>query len=268
MVLPLTIDFLRVLTYSIIFFGFIWWVAKEFDNWSIVDAFWAYFFGAMCMQHLVTHPFELNNSTNILLVLVLVWSVRLGTHLALRIFKDLRHEDGRYIKMRQEWAKDLNWKMFQFYMLQALAFSILCTPIISSILHEDKSLHWIHWVGIVVTVLALVGEAVADLQLKNFKAASAKGAVCDTGLWAWTRHPNYFFEWLIWVGFALLSYNNSFYAIPGILCAGFMYYLLTRVSGVSMTEKQLTTSKGESYKIYQSAVPAFWPKKPKRKIKA
>lgn len=266
MTLRFLIDFLPVLTYSIIFFSIIWWIAKELDNWSIVDAFWAYFFGALSIQYLLNHTFVFNSSTTILLLLVTVWSLRLGTHLALRIFKDLRHEDGRYLKMRKEWAKELNFKMFQFYMLQALVLSILYTPFISSILHTDKTLRGVHWVGIVITLLALIGESVADYQLKKFKTKSPRGAVCDTGLWAWTRHPNYFFEWLVWVGFALLSYNDDLYAIPGILCAGFMYYLLTKVSGVSMTEKQLSDSKGEKYKIYQSAVPAFWPKKPKRKI--
>lgn len=264
MFIPFLLEFLRLLCYSIVFFSFIWWVAKEIDNWSIVDAFWAYFFGILGIHHLLTHSFHLNNSSVILTLLVIIWSLRLGTHLALRIFGNLHHEDGRYVKMRQQWAKDLNYQMFQFYMIQALVLSVLCTPFISSYLYTDKSLLPIHWLGIAVTVIGLVGEFVADRQLKIFKATAVEGAVCNTGLWAWTRHPNYFFEWIVWVGFALLSYNNDYYAIPGIFCAGFMYYLLTRVSGVSMTEKHLSASKGSHYKIYQSTVPAFWPKKPKR----
>ena len=260
------VEFLRVLGYSIVFFAVIWWVAKELDNWSIVDAFWAYFFGILGIQHLYVHSFSLDNSSIVLTLLVIAWSFRLGTHLAVRISRNLRHEDGRYVKMRQQWGEDLNFKMFKFYMLQALVLGILWTPFISSYLHSDKSLLPIHWVGIAVTIIGLLGEFMADRQLKSFKANSAAGAVCDTGLWAWTRHPNYFFEWLVWVGFALVSYNHDYYAIPGIICAGFMYYLLTRVSGVSMTEEHLSSSKGERYKIYQSTVPAFWPKKPKHKI--
>lgn len=266
MFLHLVIEFLRLLCYSFIFFAIIWWVAKELDNWSIVDAFWAYFFSILCIQHLATHSFNLNNSTTILIILVLAWSLRLGTHLAVRIFKDLSHEDGRYVKMRQQWGRKLLFEMFQFYMLQALALTILCTPFISSIIHEDKSILPIHRVGIATAILGLLGEFVADRQLKNFKANSSRNEVCNVGLWAWTRHPNYFFEWLIWVGFALLSYNNDFYAIPGVICAGIMYYLLTRVSGVSMTEAHLLASRGESYRIYQATVPSFWPRKPRRKI--
>lgn len=268
MVFQLVIEFLRLLCYSFIFFAVIWWIAKELDNWSIVDAFWAYFFSILCVHYLIRHPFRWNDSTIILILLVLLWSFRLGTHLAKRIFKDIRHEDGRYVKMRQQWADALYSKMFQFYMMQGLVLTFLCTPFISSILYSEKSLLPIHWVGIVVSLVGLVGEFVADRQLKNFKLNSAKGEVCDTGLWAWSRHPNYFCEWLVWVGFALLSYNDDFYAIPGIICAVFMYYLLTRVTGVSLTEKHLGDSKGSSYKIYQSAVPAFWPKKPRRKIRA
>ena len=130
MIFDLVIESLRLLCYSFIFFAVIWWVAKELDNWSIVDAFWAYFFSILCVHYLIRHPFNWNDSTIILITFVLLWSFRLGTHLAKRIFKDIRHEDGRYIKMRKEWAGRLYSEMFRFYMIQGVALTFLCTPFI------------------------------------------------------------------------------------------------------------------------------------------
>jgi steroid 5-alpha reductase family enzyme len=120
-----------------------------------------------------------------------------------------------------------------------------------------------HWAGLFIFALGMLGEGLADAQLAAFKRhPDNRGKVCATGLWAWTRHPNYFFEWLIWVGFALLAFNQSYWGIPGFACAGVMYYLLTRVTGIPLTEAQLLASKGPAYADYQSRVPAFWPRKP------
>ena len=106
--------------------------------------------------------------------------------------------------------------------------------------------------------------AAADLQLARFKQDPARrGQVCAQGLWGWTRHPNYFGEWLIWVGFALLSWTPLLQGIPGLLCAGGMYYLLNHVTGIPLTEQQLLTSKGAAYAEYQTRVPAFWPRPPR-----
>ena len=233
------------------------------NNWSIVDIFWSYGFAIICIKYLISYYEKIVGPTLILIILTLLWSIRLGTHLARRIFSNIHHEDGRYVKLRKQWSKDLNLKMFQFYMLQALILAFLLTPIASSLLHKQKTLNVVHYIGLGLTLTAFIGELIADHQLNNFKKNVSKNKVCDIGLWAWTRHPNYFFEWLIWVGFALLSYNTEYYAIPGVICAGLMFYLLTRVSGIPMTEEHLLSSKGAAYKKYQTEVPAFWPRKPK-----
>ena len=261
--MELLLEFLHLLTFTIIFFIFIWWAALQINNWSIVDIFWSYGFSIICVKYLFSYYERIVGPSFILIILTILWSVRLGTHLAKRIFGNIEHEDGRYVKLRKAWSRDLNWKMFQFYMLQALILAILLTPIASSILHEQKSLSLIHYIGLALTVVAFIGEFISDQQLRNFKKVAPRNDVCRVGLWAWTRHPNYFFEWLIWVGFALLSYNTDYFAIPGILCAGLMFYLLTKVSGIPMTEEHLLLSKGEAYKKYQMEVSSFWPRKPK-----
>ena len=120
-----------------------------------------------------------------------------------------------------------------------------------------------HWAGLFTFALGMLGEGLADAQLAAFKRQpDNRGKVCATGLWAWTRHPNYFCEWLIWIGFALLAFNQSYWGIPGFACASVMYHLLTQVTGIPLTEAQLLASKGSAYADYQSRVPAFWPRKP------
>lgn len=257
-------EFLHVLTLAVIYMVFIWCLAKEINNWSVVDVFWAYGFALFCIKHLIFHYSQLSGANLILIGLTIAWSIRLGTHLAKRIFGDLSHEDGRYVHFREIWKNDLNYKMFEFYMIQALALALLCLPVISSFLHTDKDISVVQWVGAGLTVLGFLGEFIADSQLRRFKKTSTSRNVCDVGLWAWSRHPNYFCEWLIWVGFALLSYNPTYYGIPGFICAGIMFYLLTRVSGIPLTEEHLLRSRGEAYRDYQARVPAFWPKIPKK----
>jgi steroid 5-alpha reductase family enzyme len=207
MYLNLILEFLPTLTYCIVYFFVIWWIAKQLNNWSVVDIFWAYGFSLIGAKYLIINYKTITGPSLILIILTILWSLRLGTHLAKRIFKDFSHEDGRYLKLRKNWGKNVEWKMFQFYMLQALILALLLIPIISSVLHEQKTLSLIHYIGLIITVFAFVGETIADQQLRGFKKIAAKNEVCNVGLWAWTRHPNYFFEWLIWVGFALLSYK-------------------------------------------------------------
>jgi len=122
----------------------------------------------------------------------------------------------------------------------------------------------VHVAGLALFLAGLAFEATGDSQLARFKADPAnRGKVCDVGLWAWTRHPNYFGEFLIWLGFALLSFTPNLLGIPGLLCAGVILYLVTNVTGIPLTEQQLLTSKGDAYRDYQRRVSAFWPRPPR-----
>lgn len=273
---PLLVEFfvetLRVFLLTVILFSVTWYVGRAINNWSIIDSVWSYAFALCAGVFLITYWPEITPPTITLLFCVAVWSLRLGTHLAQRTLQELEREDVRYQKMRDDWGEETSFRMFRFYVFQAMALTFLCTPMVASVIearflpeetHHNMGI--LHWAGLALVLFALLFEALADRQLKLFKAnPSNHGRVCDQGLWAWTRHPNYFGEWVIWVGFALLSYNSTFYAIPGVICAGTMYYLLTRVTGIPMTEERLIASRGQSYRDYQNRVSAFWPKPPKK----
>jgi steroid 5-alpha reductase family enzyme len=115
---------------------------------------------------------------------------------------------------------------------------------------------------------AIVGEAVADRQLARFRAeARNRGRICDSGLWGLSRHPNYFFEWLVWVAFAVIALDpTGGYAWGWLALAApaLMYWLLAHVSGVPPLEAHMLRSRGEAFRDYQRRVNAFWPGPPRR----
>ena len=264
----LGLDFLILLAEACVFFALCWAVAKKLDNWSIVDVAWSYGFALVGLQIVTVHffVFPLGGQGLLMAFATIAWSLRLGTHLAVRVLGHLDQEDGRYVKMRAEHGDRMPAQMAYFYFIQALVLTILCLPLLSANpTGSSGPAQPIHWVGLGVVALALLVESVADAQLAAFKQDPAnKGRVCERGLWAWTRHPNYFGEWLVWVGFLLMSYNETYRGVPGLLCVGVIYYFLTRVTGIPLTEQQLLASKGAAYADYQARVPAFWPRPPRR----
>ena len=261
-------DFLALLALACAYFAGCWLIAKRINNWSIVDVAWSYGFALVGLRMLYVHVgvMPLGGQGVLMAGATVLWSLRLGTHLAVRVLGHLDVEDGRYVQMRAEAGERMPQQMAYFYFVQAVALALLCLPLLASSPYGAASpARLIHWLGLGVVGAALVIEGLADAQLATFKKDAAnKGKVCARGLWAWSRHPNYIGEWLVWVGFLLMSYNATYRGIPGLACVAIMYYLLTRVTGVPLTERQLLSSKGPAYADYQRRVSAFWPRPPRR----
>ena len=119
--------------------------------------------------------------------------------------------------------------------------------------------------GALILLAGIAGEALADAQLKVFRTDPAnKGRVCDVGLWRWSRHPNYFFEWFGWLAYPViaispgdpLSYPWGFAALLGPV---FMYWILVYVTGIPPLEAQMLRSRGDRYRDYQSRTSPFFP---------
>jgi len=260
---------------ALLLFALTWLAAWKIDNWSIVDVVWSYGFAI-----LIALPFAvgaaaagwsslpsrwLDDPLLWLSAAMVLWSLRLGTHLGIRVLGHLDKEDGRYLRMREVHGKRMAWKMAIFYLQQAVALVVLMLPFYAASTDaEGQRAGAVHVAGLALFLAGLAFEATGDSQLARFKADPAnRGKVCDVGLWAWTRHPNYFGEFLIWLGFALLSFTPNLLGIPGLLCAGVILYLVTNVTGIPLTEQQLLTSKGDAYRDYQGRVSAFWPRPPR-----
>ena len=244
-------------------FALLYLVARRIDNYGIVDIAWSYAFAALATFYALAGPgWPLRRA--LIASLAVVWSLRLGTHLAIRVIGHHPTEDGRYIQLRKDWAGNFAPKMFGFFQLQAGTVVLLGAAFILAALNPTPALHPLEYVGAALWLLAISGEALADAQLAAFKKNPAhKGQVCAVGLWRYSRHPNYFFEWLIWVSFFIFSLASPYGWIAFIGPASILYLLL-RVTGIPLTEEQSLRSRGAAYRRYQQTTSAFIPWFPKK----
>jgi steroid 5-alpha reductase family enzyme len=155
--------------------------------------------------------------------------------------------------------------MFGFLQVQALAGALLAVAVMVAA-HRPGPLGWQDAAGVALMLLAIGGEGLADAQLARFKADPANhGKVCDIGLWGWSRHPNYFFEWLVWMAWPViaigLAWPWGWLALAG---PAFMALLLIKGSGVPPLEAAMIRSRGEAYRAYQRRVSVFIPLPPRK----
>jgi steroid 5-alpha reductase family enzyme len=244
-------------------FAALYFVARRFDNYGIVDVAWSYAFGLLALFYAVTAPgWEVRRA--LVASLALVWSLRLGTHLAIRVIGHHPVEDGRYLQLRKDWSDNFVTKMFWFFQMQAVSVVLLGAAFIVAANNPASALHPLEIAGAALWLLAITGEALADAQLAAFKKNPAnKGRVCAVGLWRFSRHPNYFFEWLIWVAFFVFALGSP-WGWVAILGPASILYLLLRVTGIPMTEEQSLRSRGDAYRRYQQTTSAFIPWFPKK----
>ncbi|HET8714603.1 MAG TPA: DUF1295 domain-containing protein [Holophagaceae bacterium] len=238
----------------------LWLVYRRTDRADWVDAGWAGSLGLMALLYGALGPGDLHRR---LLVAALggFWGLRLALHLARRIAGG--PEDGRYTQLKAEWKTGLRAKFFLFFEFQALLAVFLSLPFLWTCLDRRPGLGLLPWLGAGLGLVSILGEALADAQLRRFKADPAnRGEVCRAGLWSVSRHPNYFFEWLIWVAFALLAFPSP-WGWTAIACPALMLHFLLRVTGIPATEAQSLRSRGEAYARYQREVSAFVPWFPK-----
>lgn len=190
-----------------------------------------------------------------------IWGVRLALHLLVRVVG--HEEEGRYQELRRQWKTSLGFKFLVFFEFQAVTCAVLSLPFAIAAKNAAPEMHWLEWLAAGLWVLAIGGEALADAQLAAFKAdGSNKGRTCQRGLWHYSRHPNYFFEWLIWVSFALFA-TASPYGYAGWISPALILYFLLRVTGIPATEAQALRSRGQEYRAYQKSTSAFVPWKPR-----
>jgi len=245
-----------------------WLVQRMTKNAGWVDVIWTVSTGVFgVLAALVPWPGQPPASGRAWLVAILaaLWSARLAWHIAERTAG--KPEDVRYAGFRQEWGADYERRMFWFLMIQAGAAALLVLSILAAARHPGP-LDAADGLGALVFAIAIAGETLADWQMRQFREQVRRegrhGAVCDTGLWAWSRHPNYFFEWLVWCAYPLLAIDLAGDWWPGWLALigpVFMFWLLRYVSGVPPLEAAMLRSRGDAFRAYQARVSAFvpWP---------
>ena len=247
---------LGLLSVGALFFV-IWIVHLLLKNAGVVDVGWGLGFIVLCFIY-VLHGAGFNLRNTLYLLMVTLWGLRIALFLIKRISIE-GHEDKRYQKMRGSWGNHIHLKFLFFFEFQAILQMILAIPFLIVSLNPEEGIGFWEILGLSTFIIALLGETVADEQLQEFRTNPAnKGKTCDIGLWHYSRHPNYFFEWLIWMGFFVYALGSS-YGWLSVISPLLMYYLMMYVSGIPLAEEQALKSRGDNYRQYQATTSAFFP---------
>lgn len=239
-----------------------WAIARRPGRSGWTDVIWSYAIGLAGVVAALA-PIDGLPGKRQWLVAVLVggWSLRLGTHIALRTKGG--QDDPRYAELRRDWGDRFDRRLFGFLQVQAIAAWLLSVSILVAARNPASAFGWSDGAGAAILLAAVIGEAVADAQLSSFRTNSAnRRRVCDQGLWGLSRHPNYFFEWLGWVAYAAIAigpdgrFGWGWIALSG---PAFMYWLLVHVSGIPPLEAHMLRSRGEAFRRTQRRIRAFWP---------
>jgi len=192
-------------------------------------------------------------------VIIAVWSLRLSLHIAGRTKG--ADEDPRYAKLIEEWGPSASLRLWLFLQLQAMAAFILVLAVYLAAANPVAFPRVLDLLAIAVAVIAIGGEAMSDRQLAAFrKAPEAKTGVMEAGLWRYSRHPNYFFEWLGWCAWPLLAITVPLgWSWLSLLAPMLMYWLLVHVSGIPPLEHHMLASRGDKFRALQTRVNAFFP---------
>jgi steroid 5-alpha reductase family enzyme len=253
---------LIALTVTALVFAALWRLSVKKSDCGVVDLYWAFGFSVIAAIEFAALP-AAGTGQGLLLALTLIWSARLGWHLVARHRQD-RGEDPRYAKMRREGGPDWPSKSFWWvFMLQAGVMWLVATPLHAAFTTmSPQSSGWALGFGVSLFAVGFVIETAADAAIARFRDDPAKrGTLLVTGLFAWSRHPNYFGEAVLWWGLGLvaLSVGGAWWALAGPLI---LTILLVKVSGVPMLDAHLSTRPG--FEDYAARTSAFLPLPPRR----
>ena len=239
-----------------------WRVALTTGQSGRIDAIWAFATGlAAVVAAAASHGDSLRRA--VVCMMAAIWSLRLGLYLWRRAIAG--GDDRRYAALKQSWGEAAPRRLFLFLQIQAAASLPLALTAYCAAGAPRPGLDWRDGLAIAIFALAFAGEAFADQQMASFKREPGnRGRICDQGLWAWSRHPNYFFEWLGWLAYPIMAieagYPAGWLTLSGPLV---MYVLLVHVSGVPPLEAHLSRSRPAEFAAYAENVSAFWPRPPR-----
>ena len=243
----------------------LWVVGRRMRNYGVVDVGLTYLVAGLAVIYAAVAAADFGPTARQWLIggMFAVWGLRLGTYLLIdRVLG--RPEDGRYATLRQSWGAvggdaAANRSFFWFFQAQALAAVFFAIPALMPALNPDPTVTPLEWTAVALWMVAVAGESTADWQLTQFKRRrDSRGRTCRDGLWHYSRHPNYFFEWLVWVAYALFAAASPLGWLA-IACPAVMLFLLFRITGIPATEAQAVLSRGDDYRDYQATTSPFVP---------
>ena len=242
-----------------------WLTQRAASNVGWVDVFWTFATGGGAVV-LSLAPIDGPPGPRQWLVAALaaIWSLRLGLYVALRVARS-PEEDRRYVDLREQWGARFQIRLLPFVLLQAPVALLLALAIMLAARAPWPGLTVFDALGGLILAGAIGGEGLSDEQMRRFKASQPpRHAINDRGLWAWSRHPNYFFEWFGWLaypvillpGLAVYPVGWAAWGAPAL-----MYLVLDRGAGVPPLEAQMLKSRGDAFRDYQARTSRFflWP---------
>jgi steroid 5-alpha reductase family enzyme len=235
----------------------LWLLHLPRRNASVMDVGWAAGLAIIALLYALQGQGDWKRVT-MLTLMGSVWGLRLALYLLFtRVLGE--PEESRYVELRRQWGSNASLNFLLFFEAQAVLCGIVSLPFAIVARDPAPDLSWIEYAGFALWFVALIGEILADAQLAKFKRDPRnKGRVCQKGLWRYSRHPNYFFEWLVWVSFALVALPSPS-GFLGLIAPAIMLFLLLRVSGIPPAEAQALRSRGPEYRAYQRTTSQFVP---------
>jgi steroid 5-alpha reductase family enzyme len=237
--------------------GLLWLLQLRTSNAGIVDVGWATGIGIVGVVFAVTSDGDLPRRI-LAGSLIGIWSARLAVYLLVNRVLG-QPEEGRYVTLRKAWGPMADLKLLLFFQAQAILVVVFALPVLVACLSNRPGLDAWDYLGAAIWLVAVSNTALADWQLTRFKRRpESRGKTCREGWWRYSRHPNYFFEWLHWWTYAALAVGSAFWPVP-VAAPLVMLYFLLFVTGIPPTEAQAVASRGEDYRAYQRTTSAFVP---------
>lgn len=238
-----------------------WRWQQRHTNTGIVDVLWA---SGLCSAAMLLALLGPGASAPRMALGLLggIWGLRLALHLWRRVGHG--PEDGRYRALREHWHGDQR-KVFAFFQFQALLIPLFALPFVAVATNATTSFAWLA-PGLAIWLAGVGGEAIADTQLTRFRARPQhRTQTCRRGLWRYSRHPNYFFEWLHWFAYVMFAVGSP---LAWLAWSGpvLMLLFLCFISGIPFTEAQALRTRGEDYRAYQRSTSMLFPWFPKRSL--
>ncbi len=235
----------------------LWYRQLQTQEADVVDLAWTVGLGVAAVFYAAAVPVGVGWRRWMVAAMAGLWSMRLAGYLLGRVRKP--GEDGRYRDLRTKWGRAAPVKFFVFFQAQAALVIVLSVHFLLAMRSSEPSLRVADIAGLAIWLVSVVGESVADSQLARFRAtAGNEGRVCRTGLWRYSRHPNYFFEWLHWLAYVPVAYGNA--PLWAILFAPVLLLLSIRfITGIPPIERRSVERRGEEYRRYQRTTSAFIP---------
>jgi steroid 5-alpha reductase family enzyme len=242
-----------------------WVVEQRTGNSGWIDTVWTFGVGFVgvgsALIPLGTDPADNLPRRWLVAIAIALWALRLGFHIAGRTAGVT--DDPRYAALRQGWGLSASRQMWLLVQKQAVVSIPLVLAIFLAAHNPAPALRLQDGLATLIFIVAIAGESLADQQLRRFRrTSSGHGRICQVGLWRWSRHPNYFFEWFGWLGYPLIAIDLSggyAWGWLALLAPACMYWLLIYISGIPPLEEHMLRTRGDEFRAYQARTNAFFP---------